>query len=120
MSQKSADENRDVLFSVAQRRHHNAHNVEAKVQVIAEFSFAHELFEVFVRGCNQTHIGAQCLITAHPLESALLADHAQQFDLRARIDLRDFVEENRAPTCLLEPANSPFLRASERYFLAAD
>ena len=58
MSQKSADEDRDVLFSVAQRRHYNSNDVEAKIEVIPEFSCADELFEVFVRGCNQTHIGA--------------------------------------------------------------
>ena len=91
VAQKSADKNRDVIFPFAQRRHHDAHDVEAKIKVVPEFSFAHELFEIFVCGCDQTHIRAQRLIAANALECSLLADYSQQFHLRAGIDLRNFV-----------------------------
>ena len=59
----------------------------------------------------------QRLIAANTLKCAALAHDAQQFDLRARIDLGDFVEENRAAVGLLEPANAPFVCAGERAFL---
>jgi hypothetical protein len=91
VAQESADENWDIFFPLAQRGHYNPHHVEAKIKVVAEFSLVHELLEIFVRGCDQTHIGAQRLIAADSLECSFLTHDAQQFDLRARVDLRDFV-----------------------------
>jgi len=62
----------------------------------------------------------QCLIAANTLKCAVLAHDTKQFDLRARIDLSDFVEENRAAVGLLEPTDAPFIRACERAFLMAE
>ena len=62
----------------------------------------------------------QCLIAANTLKCAVFAHDAQQFDLRARIDLSDFVEENRAAVGLLEPADAPFVCACERAFLMTE
>jgi hypothetical protein len=62
----------------------------------------------------------QRLIAANTLECAALAHDAQQFNLSARIDLSDFVEENRAAVRLLEPTDAPFVRACERTFLMTE
>jgi len=40
--------------------------------------------------------------------------------LRARIDLSDFVEENRAAVRLLEPTDAPFVRTCKRAFLVTE
>src|SRR5437764_4027089 len=120
MTKKAADQNRNIFLSLTQRRHGNAHHVEPKEQVVPEFSFAHELFEIFVCGCNQSHVCAECLITADPLERALLADHAQQLDLCARIDLCDLIEKQGAAISLLEAADAPFVRTGKRAFLVPE
>ena len=78
------------------------------------------MLEVLVRGRDQPHIGTQRLIAADPFERAFLADHAQQFDLCARIDLGDFVEEKRAAVRPLESADAPFVRAGKRAFLVPE
>ena len=120
VTQESANQNWDIFPSFAQRRHGDAHHVEAKIKVVAEFSFAHELLEIFVRGSNDPHIGVQGLIAADPLKCAVLAHDTKQFDLGARVDLGHFVEENRATVGLLEPADSPFVCACERAFLVTE
>ena len=44
----------------------------------------------------------------------------QQLHLRARIDLRNFIQENRAAVGLLEPADAPFVCACERPFFVTE
>ncbi len=120
VAQESADQNRDVFFSVTQWRHGDAHHIEPEEQIVAEFSFADELFEIFVRGRDQSHIRAQRLIAANPFESAFLTNHAQQFDLSAGIDFRNFIEEDRPAVSLLKPADPPFVRACKCPFLVPE
>src|SRR5438128_3535834 len=120
MPQESANEKRNIFFSFAQRRHGDAHDVQAKEKIVAEFSLAHEGLEILVGGGDESHVRAQGLIAADTLESALLADNAQQFDLRAGTDFGHFVEKNCAAVCLFEPANPAFVRAGERAFLMAE
>src|SRR5713101_6915446 len=120
MPQESAKEERNIFFPSAQRRHGDADNVQAKEKIVAEFSFAHERFEVLIGGGDEAHVRAQGLIAAYTLEGALLADHAQQFDLRAGTDFGHFVEKNCAAVCLFEPADPAFVRAGERAFLMAE
>src|SRR5438552_7243881 len=100
MAQKSADEKWNIFLALAQRRHGDAHDIEAKEKIVAEFSFAHERFEILVGGGDESHVRAQGLIAADTLESALFADDAQQFDLRAGTDFGHFVEKNCAAVCL--------------------
>src|SRR5260370_25772958 len=113
MTQKSADEQRDVFLSIAQRRHCDAHDVQAKEKIVAKFSLAHERLEILVCCGDQPHIRAQGLIAPNTLEGALFTNHAQQFDLCARTDLGHFIEKNRAAAGLLEAADPAFMCASE-------
>src|SRR6266702_269644 len=114
MSQESADEQGNVFLAVAQRRHGYADDVQAEEKIVAEFSSAHERFEILVRGGNEPDIRAQGLIAAHALEGALFADDAQQFDLRAGANFGHFIEKNCAAVCLFESADPAFVRAGER------
>src|SRR6266581_6916569 len=111
MPQKSADKNRNIFLSVAQGRHGDAHDVQAKEKIVPKFSLADKLFEILVCGGNQPYVRAQRLIAADALESAFLADHAQQFDLRAGTDFGHFVEKNCPAVCLFEPTDAPLMRA---------
>ena len=120
MPQKCANEQGNIFFPFAQRRHDDAHDVQAKEKIVAEFSLTHERFEILVGGGDEPDVRAQGLIAADTLESALLADHAQQFDLRAGADFGHFVEKNCTAICLFEPANAPLMRAGERTFLVTE
>jgi hypothetical protein len=53
------------------------------------------------------------LIAADALEGALLAHDAQQFYLRAWIDLGHFVEKNGAAVRLLKSTEAAFVRPGE-------
>src|SRR4051812_14288764 len=113
MAQKTPDEQRDIFLPLAQRRHRQVDNVEAKVEVVPEFSLGHELLEILVRGRHQSNVSAQGLVAADPFEGALFADYAKQFYLRARVDLADFIEKDRSAIGLLEPPNPTFVRPGE-------
>src|SRR5439155_10445386 len=97
-------------------RHGNADNVQAKEKIVPKFSLAHELFKTLVCRRDQPNVRAQRLIAADALESALLADHPQQFHLRTRIDFGHFVEKNCAAVRLLKSADAAFVRAGECAF----
>src|SRR5438046_7884522 len=71
VAKETADQDWNVFFSFAQRRHGDAHDVQAKEKIIPELSFAHESFEILVCGCDQPHLGAQRLISTDALESSL-------------------------------------------------
>jgi hypothetical protein len=60
------------------------------------------------------------LIAAYAFERAFLAHDAQQFHLRARIDLPDFIEEKCTAIGLLKPANAPFVGAGKRASLVPE
>src|SRR6266516_5247830 len=120
MTQKSADQKRNIFLSFTQRRHGNAHDIQAKEKVVPKFSLAHERLEILVCGRNQPYIRAQRLVAADALEGALLAHDAQQFDLRARVNLAHFVEKNRAAVGLLEPADAAFMRPGECALLMSE
>ena len=120
MAQKSADQDRNIFFSFAQRRHHNAHHVETKIKVVAEFSLAHELFPDF---CLSPRSGAHrhaSLVSADALERAFFAHHRSNFTCVLGVISADFIEENRAAIGLLEPADAAFVRAGERALLVSE
>src|SRR5437773_12126501 len=120
MTQKSANEERNIFLSITQRWHGDAHDIQTKEKIVPKFSFAHERLEILVCGRNQPHIRAQRLITTDALEGALLADHAQQFHLRTRVDLGHFVEKNCAAVRLLKSADATFVRAGECAFFVPE
>src|SRR5205814_4007144 len=77
VTQKTPNENRNIFFSFPKRRHMNADDIQAKKQVIAEFSFLHQFLEILVSRGNDSYIGAQRLIAANSFESVLFAHHPQ-------------------------------------------
>src|SRR4051812_14061728 len=96
------------------------HDVETEIEIVPKFSFLHQSCQIFVRRRDQAHVGAQKLITADALESALFTDHPQQLHLCACVDLANFVQENGSTIGLLKTADSSLVRAGERAALVAE
>src|SRR4051794_38832242 len=120
MAKKTADEQRHIFLPLPQGRHGEMNDVEAEKQVVPEFSLGHELLQVLVRRGKEPDVSAQGLVPADALERALFADDSQQFHLRARIDLADFIEENRAAIRLFEAPDPPFVRTGKRAALVPE
>ena len=76
-----AEQQRDVLRPLAQRRHRDRHRAEAVVQVLAETPRSDGLLEVHIRGGNDADIGFLHLGRPDADELARL-QHAQQARLR--------------------------------------
>ena len=111
-----AEQQRDVLRPLAQRRHRDRHRAEAVVQVLAETPRGDGLLEVHIRGGNDADIGFLHLGRPDADELARL-QHAQQARLGRVRQLGDFVEEDRPPVGLLEIALAGFERPGEGAFL---
>src|SRR4051812_37035385 len=88
-------------------------DVQPEIEVVSKFSFSHKLLEILVCRRDQANISAKSLVSPHPFEGALFADHPQQLYLGARVDLADLVEKNGAAVRLFEAPNPAFVRAGE-------
>ena len=82
-------------------------------QIFAELALANHRFEVAVRGRDDAHVHGNGFAAADALEGLLLED-AQQFDLRVRRQVADFVEEQSALVRLLEASDATLVRPGER------
>src|SRR5262249_59988272 len=111
-----ADEQRDVLAPVPQRRQMNAQHVEPVEQVGAKSTLVDELAERLIGGRDDANVNLDGRGAADPHELPLL-EHAKQLDLRRERDLSDLVEEQCAAIRQLEPAEAPLSGPGERAFL---
>ena len=96
-------EHRHVLAPLAQRRHGDVHDVEAIEKIEAEAAGLDLPRERAVGRRHDAHVDASRDILADAAQLAVL-DHAQHLGLRARRQLADFVEEQRAAVRFLEHA----------------
>jgi hypothetical protein len=110
---------KDVGLSFAQRRHEDREDVEAVIEIVAEFGGRNRLLEVLVRGGDEPDVRVDRLGAAEPLEFALLQD-AQQLDLRREVEIADLVEKQRAAVRQLEPPFFGGMRARECPLLVAE
>ena len=93
--QEMPRERRNILRSLAQRRHRNRKHMQAIEQVLAETPGFHVGDQVAVGGRDDAHVDLDRLARADRLDFAFL-DGAQQLDLRGRRQFADLVEEQRA------------------------
>ena len=110
--EKMVGQHGDVTLARTQRRKLDGDDAETPVEIFAKFAFLDHLCEVAVRGGNDADIDLDRLATADTFDG-LLAESAEQFDLRAGVDLADFIEEQRATIRLLEAADTELLSAGE-------
>ena len=92
---------------------------EAVVEVLAELAALDHRLQVAVRRADDADVGADGRRPADALERALLED-AEERDLRARRDVADLVEEERAALGQLEAAAAARDGAGEGALLVAE
>jgi hypothetical protein len=92
-----------VSRAVAQRRHLDAEDVQAVVEILAERPIAHQRSQVAVRGGDHAHIDRHGLDRADR-QHLFLLQHTQQARLQRRRHIADLVEEQRAVVRRLEQA----------------
>ena len=99
-----------VVPPQAQRRQVDRDDVEAVKEILAEPALAHFLLQIAIGAGDEAHVDADGLVAADALEFAFL-QHAQELDLKAQRNFRDFVEQQRAAVRRLESALAPGDRA---------
>ena len=109
----------DVFAALAQRRQRDHDDTQAVEKIFAELLFLHRRFQVAMRGGDDAHVHRDRFLAAQALEASFL-QHAQQFHLRARGQVADFIEEDRAAVGLLEAADAARVRAGERAAFVAE
>ena len=119
LGEEVADEQRDVLAPLAQRRHGHREDVEPIVEIGPELAGRGAAAQVAVRRSDQPHVGAQRARAADALE-LLLLQHAQQLRLRFERQLAHLVEEQRAAVGELEAPAALLGRAGERALLVPE
>ncbi|HMV67769.1 MAG TPA: caspase family protein, partial [Myxococcota bacterium] len=94
-AQEQAGQMRDLLPSLAQRRHVNANDAQPVVEVLAESPFGHALLEVGIGRRNHADIDLDRARVPHRHDLGLL-EEPEQFRLHVEWQVADLVEEERA------------------------
>src|ERR1700683_4725385 len=84
----------NVYAMLAQRGQSHGNHVQAKIQVLPEFTRLDRLFQIFVGRGQYTRVEWEQAASPETFEFPLLQD-AQEFGLQQRSHLPDFVEEQR-------------------------
>ena len=94
--------------------------IQAVVQVAAEFLLLRQVFQVQLGRRDDAHVDGRGHVGAEPFDIAFL-QHAQQFHLQRQRQAFDFVEEESAVVRVLDLAHLPLGRAREcARFVAED
>src|SRR5664280_1701064 len=117
--QKRLGQERDVPFSLPQRRHQNLHDGQTIVQILAERAVAQTLLKIGVGCGNDARINMNLVPAAHPL-NPLFLEKPQQIHLQRQGDLSDFVQEERAAVGGLNPPLPLDVRSRERALFVSE
>ena len=98
-------EDRNVVAPFAQRQHLEFKPAQAQIKVLPELHRRDEVLERAVGGGDDPNIGDRRFVRSDRLHLALL-QKAQQADLKARRDLRDFVVKHRPAVRRAEQAET--------------
>ena len=112
------DKGRNVVFAVAERRHHHGIDIQAVVQVFAELAGFHHFNHVAVGGRNQTDIHFDGFPRTHGVNLAFL-NGAQQLHLHVERQFRHFIEKQGAAVGFLKFAAMLAGGAGEGAFFVA-
>ncbi len=113
------DQERDVFGSLAERREAHGDNVEAIVEVRAEFLLPDHCLQVPVRGGDESRVRAERSGASQSLKLALL-QYPQKLRLQFEGDLADLVKKRSPPVRQLEPADALRDCPGERSSLMAE
>ena len=92
------NENRNILFAVPKRRHHEIDDINTIIKIFPERTELDHLFEIFVGGRDQTNIHLALFRSAHRSERAFLKN-TKELHLHRGRHISDFVQEQRAFVC---------------------
>ena len=114
------DEQRNVVFVIAQRRQVNVEDVEAEEEILAQLAGADGFLGIFVGRGEDANVDRRFAFAAEAANFAIF-ENAQELGLRGSGHFADFVEEERAAVGELEAADAAFGRAGEgAAFVAED
>src|SRR5438128_375588 len=119
VAQELADQERDILDALAQRRDAYRHHVDAVVEVLAHPPLGHRLRQLHVGGGDDAHVDLDAAVRAELLDLALL-EHAEQLQLHVERDALDLVQEQRPGGRKLDLPHPIVNRARERAALVAE
>src|SRR5262245_49242856 len=116
---EGADQQRDVLPPLPERRDVQADDVQPVVEVLAEGPILHALDGILVGGGDRAHVDLRLVLPSEPTHHAVLGD-PEELGLGARVHLRDLVEEEGTALGELEAARPPLEGAREGPLLVAE
>src|SRR5258708_5960253 len=110
---------RDVLAAIAQRRHADRDDAQTEIEILAEGAALDLRLEVLVGRGNHADVDLDRARRSETLDLPFL-QHPEDFGLRLRAHIADFVEEDGAAVRLLELADLLLGGPGERAFLVAE
>ena len=113
------NQGRNVFLVFPQRRHVNIEDIEAVVEIAAQFASRHGLVGNLIRGREHADIDRSLHFASQAAQFAIL-QNAQQLGLRSDRHLADLIEQERSAFGQLKAACPPFQRARECAFLVAE
>ena len=105
-------ERRDIVDPFAQRWEGHGDHREPVVEILAKRAFLDCAAYVFIRGRDETDIGAYRLRSAHTIEGLILKD-SQQAALQGERHVSNFIEKYGSTFCHFDLAWLPFDRSGE-------
>ena len=103
-------QDQQIIAAFAQGGDRNREDVEAIIEILAEFTFFHVAEQIAIRGGEQANVNLDRAVAADAFEFAFL-EHAKQFRLQVEGDFAHFVEEQGALISQFEAAFAAFGRA---------
>src|SRR5579863_4983669 len=90
-----AGEQGNVAVALAQGREHDANDIQAEPEILAEFSVEDHFLNVAIGGGEHAHVDLAPARGAERADFALLKK-SEQLELEIEFDVADFVEKNGA------------------------
>src|SRR5580698_4089877 len=109
------DENWNIIGAIAQRRKIDLHDIESIEQIFPEGSLLDHFADIATGGGDHAHIDLFILMATNGGEGQRF-QHAQKFGLETKLEVADFIDEERATIGLLEPAHAAIGGAGEGSF----
>src|SRR4029453_12434347 len=113
------DQQRDVFFSLAERRHLNRKDVEPVKEVATKRGGIHRSLQITVGGNNHSNVCLDRMIPPDPLQFVLL-QHTQECDLSLGRKLSYLVQKDRPAFGQFEATETSLNPACEPTFLMPD
>ena len=117
--QQAMGQRGNIGRTLAQRREPDRERVDPVVEILTESLVPHVVIQRPVRRRDQAEVGFDGAMAPETLV-AVLFEHPQQLGLRHEREVPDFVEEQRAVVCQLQPARLAIVSARKRPLFVAE